>query len=225
MSKLKYKLVEQDEPQDGAEEIPAGGGGTKEKIIYDLILTPQVVSVDEVVKAFEKIDNYGPYVSNLRNTKADVEKAVVNHFGPNQPFAKKKLEKERGKPFPLKTKQAVDAFIRSLTAKPSLLKWNVEGESLVFPAKRNPTKQVTKNIIDTVMKKANIDYSLEEKETMNEDKLRSIIKELIKEDSLFNIDPTIAYKIYHLLKSKYPKIGEDYAKASFFFHFLNDNLK
>ena len=75
------------------------------------------------------------------------------------------------------------------------------------------------------MKKANIDYSLEEKETMNEDKLRSIIKELIKEDSLFNIDPTIAYKIYHLLKSKYPKIGEDYAKASFFFHFLNDNLK
>ena len=182
MSKFKYKLVEQDEPQGGTEEIPPGGGGAKEKIVYDLILTPQIVTIDEVVKAFETIDNYGPYVSNLRNTKADVEKAVVNHFGPNQPFSKKKLEKERGKPFPPKTKQAVDAFIRSLTSKPSLLKWNVEGESLVFSAKRNPTKQVTKNIISTVMEKANIDYSLEEKEALNE--MRQVIKEQIKK--LFN---------------------------------------
>ena len=207
---MKYKLVEQDEPQDGAEEIP-GGGGTKEKIVYDLILTPQIVSTDEVVKAFETIGNYGPYVSNLRNTKADVEKAVVDHFGPNQPFIKKKLEKERGKPFPPKTKQAIDTFIRSLTSKPSLLKWSVEGNSLVFSEKHNPTKQVTKNIISTVMKKANINYSLEEKETMNE-------------NVLFNIDTTIAFKIYDVLKSKYPQIGKDYTKSSFFY-FLNDNIK
>jgi hypothetical protein len=224
MSKLKYKLVEQDEPQDGAEETPTGGGGAKEKIVYDLILTPQIVSTDEVVKAFEKIDNYGPYVSNLRNTKADVEKAVIDHFGPSQPFSKKKLEKERGKPFPPKTKQAVDTFIRTLTSKPSLLKWNIEGNSLVFPTNRNPTKQVTKNIISTVMKKANIDYSLEEKEIMNEDKLRDIIKGVIKENSSFNIDTTTAFKIYDILKSKYPQIGKDYTKSSFF-HFLNDSIK
>ena len=93
MSKYKYRLVEQDEPQGGGEETPVS---SKEKIIYDLVLTPQIVSTDEVVKAFETVDNYGPYVSNLRNTKADVEKAVVDYFGPNQPFAKKKLEKERG---------------------------------------------------------------------------------------------------------------------------------
>ena len=179
MSKYKYRLVEQDEPQGGGEETPVS---SKEKIIYDLVLTPQIVSADEVVKAFETVDNYGPYVSNLRNTKADVEKAVVDYFGPNQPFAKKKLEKERGKPFPPKTKQAVDAFIKSLASKPSLLKWTIEGESLIFPAKRNPTKQVTKNIIDTVMKNANIDYSLDEKEALNE--ARQIVKEQIKK--LFN---------------------------------------
>ena len=74
------------------------------------------------------------------------------------------------------------------------------------------------------MKKANIDYSLEEKETMNEDKLRNIIKELIKEDSSFNIDTNTAFKIYDVLKSKYPQIGKDYNKSSFF-HFLNDNIK
>jgi hypothetical protein len=225
MSKLKYKLIEQDEPQNGAEETSTGGGGTKEKMVYDLILTPQIVSTDEVVKAFEKIDNYGPYVSNLRNTKADVEKAVTDHFGPSQPFSKKKLEKERGKPFPPKTKQDVDVFIRSLTSKPSLLKWSIEGDSLVFSAKRNPTKQVTKNIISTVMKKANIDYNLEEKETMNENKkLRDIIKEVVKENTSFNIDTTTAFKIYDVLKSKYPQIGKDYTKSSFFY-FLNDSIK
>ena len=179
MSKNKYKLVEQDEPQGGGDETSIN---SKEKIVYDLVLTPQIVSTDEVVKAFETVNNYGPYISNLRNTKADVEKAVVDHFGPSQPFAKKKLEKERGKPFPPKTKQAVDDFIKSLTSKPSLLKWSIEGNSLVFPAKRNPTKQVTKNIIDTVMKKANIDYSLEEKEALSE--IRQVVKEQIKK--LFN---------------------------------------
>jgi|TARA_R110000868_G_scaffold32429_2_gene117971 hypothetical protein len=174
MSKYKYKLVEQDEPQ-GGEEISSN---SKEKVVYDLVLTPQIISTDEVVKAFETVDNYGPYVSNLRNTKTNVEKAVVNHFGPSQPFAKKKLEKERGKPFPSKTKQSIDDFIKSLTSKPSLLKWDIEGNSLVFPTKYNPTKQVTKNIIDIVMKKANIDYSLEEKEALSE--IRQIVKEQLK---------------------------------------------
>lgn len=176
--KYKYKLVEQDEPQ-GGEETSAN---SKEKVVYDLVLTPQIISTDEVVKAFETVDNYGPYISNLRNTKADVEKAVVNHFGPSQPFVKKKLEKERGKLFPSKTKQAIDDFIKSLTSKPSLLKWSIEENSLVFPTKYNPTKQVTKNIIDIVMKNANIDYSLEEKEALSE--IRQVVREQIKK--LFN---------------------------------------
>jgi len=173
MSKYKYRLVEQEE--GGAEETPSGG---KEKIIYDLVLTPLGSTVQDAVAALEKIDNYGAYVSNVRNTKADIEKAVINHFGPNQPFAKKKLEKERGKPFPPKTKAAIDAFIRTLSTKPTLLKWKVVGDTLIFPPSGNPTKKVTEKIIDTVMSNAGLDYDLESKESVSE--LKKLVKEEIK---------------------------------------------
>lgn len=172
MSKFKYKLIEQEETS-GEES-----SSNKEKIVYDLVLTPSVVSTDEVVKALNDINNYGPYIANIRNTKSDIEKAVEDHFGPNQRFTKAKLEKERGKPFPVKTKAALDAFIKTLTTKPSLLKWKVEGNTLVFPAKNNPTKKVTDNIIKTVMKNAGIDYNLENKESISE------LKKLVKEEIL-----------------------------------------
>ncbi len=166
----KYKLKEQES---------SGEDNAKDKATYDLVLTPRSLSIIEVIKALENIDNYGPYVSNLRNAAADVNKEVEAHFGPSQPWAKKAKEKERGKPFPPKTKQAVDDFIKSLKSKPNLLKWTIKGEELYFSPSKNPPKQVTKNIIDTVMKKANIDYSIEEKEAMNEDSLREMIKEIL----------------------------------------------
>ena len=40
---------------------------------FDIILTPKT-SVEDAVKALENMDNYGSYVSNMRN-KASVEKA------------------------------------------------------------------------------------------------------------------------------------------------------
>jgi hypothetical protein len=169
----KYRLLEK-------EETSTNGENANDKISYSLVLSSISLSADEVVKALENIDNYGSYVSNLRNSTADVNKAVENHFGPSQPWVKKAKEKERGKPFPPKTKQAVDDFIKSLKSKPSLLNWTVKGEEIYFPASKNPSKQVTKNIIDTVMKNANIDYDLEEKESMNENSLRDIIKEMIR---------------------------------------------
>jgi hypothetical protein len=176
--KYKYRLVENEEPTtpDG-EEI---GGSSKENVEYELVLTPLAVSSDEVIKALENIDNYGAYTSNLRNTKTNVEKAVVSHFGPSQRFEKIKKEKERGKPFPIKTKQAIDDFIRTLSSKPNLLKWNVVEDTLIFPAKSNPSEKVTKNIIKTVMDKAGINYDLESKEVINENKLRESIKEILK---------------------------------------------
>jgi hypothetical protein len=177
MSKFKYRLVEQEETGGESEETSSGG---KEKIIYDLVLTPLGSTVQDAVAALEKIDNYDAYVSNVRNTKADIEKAVINHFGPNQPFAKKKLEKERGKPFPPKTKAAIDAFIRTLSTKPTLLRWKVVGDTLVFPPVGNPTKKVTEKIIDTVMANAGLDYDLESKESMSESKLTKLVKEEIK---------------------------------------------
>jgi len=173
MSKFKYRLVEQEE---GGEETSSGN---KEKVVYDLVLTPLVSSVQDAVSALEKIDNYGAYVSNVRNTKSDIEKAVIDHFGPSQPFAKKKAEKERGKPFPVKTKAAIDAFIKTLSTKPSLLKWKVVGDTLIFPSAGNPTKKVTEKIISTVMDNAGLDYDLENKESVSESKLKKLVKEEI----------------------------------------------
>lgn len=170
--KYKYRLVEQEVDGDNA----------RQQVSYDLILTPKIVSVEEVIKALENIDNYGAYVSNLRNSAADVNKAIEAHFGPNQPFTKKKLEKERGKPFPPKTKQAIDDFIKTLTSKPNLLNWVVKDDGLLFPSSKNPTKKVTQNIISTVMNKAGIDYDLIDKETVGENSLREMIKEIIRKN-------------------------------------------
>lgn len=175
---VKDQNIKEQDESNGADDSPTK---SKEDLKYNIVITPVAVSADEVVKALENVDNYGAYVSNLRNSKSGIEKAVEDHFGPNQPWKKKSLEKERGKPFPPKTKQAVDAFIKTLTSKPNLLNWEIEGDTVVFPHKKNPTKQVTRNIIDTVMKKANIDYDIDEKEAVNESiiKLKQIIKEEI----------------------------------------------
>jgi len=174
--KYKYKLKEQEETS--GEETPVGGGGSQEKIVYDLVLSPLSGTIGDVIAALENINNYGSYVSNIRNTKADVERAVEDYFGPNQRFAKAKLEKERGKPFPVKTKKAIDDFIKTLSAKPKLLRYEVVDDTLVFPAKFNPTKKVTEKIIATVMGNAGIKYNLDNKETLSE------LKKLVKEEIL-----------------------------------------
>jgi hypothetical protein len=208
--KYKYRLVENEEPTtpDGEET----GGGSRENVEYELVLTPLAVSADEVIKALENIDNYGAYVSNLRNTKSNVEKAVEDHFGPSQRFEKIKKEKERGKPFPVKTKQAIDDFIRTLTSKPNLLKWNVVKDTLVFPTKSNPTEKVTKNIIKTVMDKAGIDYDLESKEVTNESNINE------------TIDFGLTGKIYDVLVKEVPEVGKKYTKSAFS-SLLDKNIK
>lgn len=208
--KYKYRLVENEEPTtpDGEET----GGGSRENVEYELVLTPLAVSADEIIKALEDINNYGAYVSNLRNTKSNVEKAVEDHFGPSQRFEKIKKEKERGKPFPVKTKQAIDNFIRTLTSKPNLLKWNVVKDTLVFPTKSNPTEKVTKNIIKTVMDKAGIDYDLESKEVTNESNINE------------TIDFGLTGKIYDVLVKEVPEVGKKYTKSAFS-SLLDKNIK
>ena len=139
--KYKYKLKEQEEPRSGAEGTPTDGD-SRENIRYELVLTPLAASIDDTIKALENANNYGAYTSNLRNTKTSVEKAVEAHFGPNQRFEKIKKEKEQGKPFPARTKQAIDTFIRTLSSKPNLLKWDIMGDTLAFPTKNNPSEKL-----------------------------------------------------------------------------------
>jgi len=155
----KYKLRE----EEGAEVSPSN----REQVNYDVVVTPKGVSVEDTVKALETLDNYGMYVSNMRN-KASIQKALEDHFGPVIPAKRKKMEKDQGFPFPVKTKTAIDDFVKSLTSRPTLLKYKVKDDTIVFPKSGNPAKDLTKKIIDVVMKSAKIDYSVVDKESVDE---------------------------------------------------------
>jgi PBP1b-binding outer membrane lipoprotein LpoB len=53
--------------------------------------------------------------------------------------------------------------------------------------------------------------------------IKTEIKKTIKEESMFKIDPNIAFNIYKILTKHYPEIGNDYTKSSFF-NLLNKEL-
>ena len=154
----KYKLREEE-----AEATPSN----REQVNYDIVVTPNSVSVEDTVKALETLDNYGMYVSNMRN-KSSIQKAIDDHFGPVIPAKRKKMERDQGFPFPVKTKTSIDDFVKSLTSRPTLLKYKVKDDAIVFPKSGNPAKDLTKKIIDVVMKSAKIDYSVADKEAVDE---------------------------------------------------------
>jgi len=154
----RYKLKEEE-----AETTPSN----REQVNYDIVVTPNGVSVEDTVKALETLDNYGMYVSNMRN-KSSIQKAIEDHFGPIIPAKRKKIEKDQGFSFPVKTKTSIDDFVKSLTSKPTLLKYKVKDDTIVFPKSGNPAKDLTKKIIDVVMKNAKVDYSIVDKEAVDE---------------------------------------------------------
>lgn len=200
----KYKLKE----QEGEEVSPS----SREQVNYDLVLTPKTAEVEEVVKALETLDNYGMYVSNMRN-KSSIQKAIEDHFGPVIPAKRKQIEKQRGAPFPVKTKQAIDDFVKSLTSKPTLLKYKVKDNTIIFPKGINPVKDLTKKIVDVVMKNAKIDYSIAEKEAVDE----SSLDKLDQEAKIYFMQQLKAGKIKELPKD--PKAEYIKIKMS------KDNLK
>jgi len=179
---------EDDDSEDEPKSSGGGDAGQKLKSETDLVLTPKSADIDTVVSALENMDNYGMYLSNLRNTKAGLQKAIDDHFGPSVPMVKRGLEKKRGKPFAVKSKQAIDDFIKSFSKNTNILSYNVEGNSIRFPSGENATPATLKNIIKTVMDKAGIDYKLDSKETLNEQytkakKLQRLIKKVLNENS------------------------------------------
>jgi hypothetical protein len=154
----RYKLKEEE-----AETTPSN----REQVNYDIVVTPNDVSVEDTVKALETLDNYGMYVSNMRN-KSSIQKAIEDHFGPVIPAKRKKMEKDQGFPFPVKTKTSIDDFVKSHTSRPTLLKYKVKDDTIVFPKSGNPAKDLTKKIIDVVMKNAKVNYSIVDKEAVDE---------------------------------------------------------
>lgn len=174
----KYKLKENDED----------GKSSRLTVDHDVtIVTPDIKAA---LEALQNIDNYGIYISNMRN-KASVEKAIETHFGNMDADGKKishakkmSIEKQRGEKFPIKTKTAIDDFVKSLTSKPTLLTYDVKGDKLVFPKDKNPSIETTKKIIKTVMNTAGVDYKIfNEKEAIKEAKekeLRLLIREEVR---------------------------------------------
>jgi hypothetical protein len=144
--------------QEGEEE----GNFSIGKATYNLVVTPKNSTSEDILNALNNIDNYGVYASNIRNTatnKAAINKAIEKHFGtPVQ-------RRSKTNTFPAYTKDALDAFIKQFTSKPQLLKPTVEGNTVIFYQKDNPTKDLTKKILQVVLNNAGIEYKISEKES------------------------------------------------------------
>ena len=180
--KVNRIIIKENEEENSQSRMSADYENPQSRmsIDYDIHLIPKG-NIEDAISALKNIDNYGSYVSNMRN-KAYVEKAIEDYFGPSVPVKRKALEKERGKPFPIKTKSAIDDLIKSVTSTPNLLKYEVKGKEIIFPKANNPNKDLTKKIIKVIMDNAGIEFEIFEKETVSEIKMKkSKLKEIIKE--------------------------------------------
>lgn len=136
----------------------------------DILLTPlEGATTDDVESALNNKEYYGPYLVNIRD-KMSVAKAVEDHFGPSIPARRKAAEKLRGEPYPPKTKQAMDDFIRNLGGeKPNILTWVVRPDGkILFPSKNNESQIKTMNVLKQVLGSAGIKYKAEKFENLAE---------------------------------------------------------
>ena len=145
----------------------------------DIVVIPQGSStVQDAVKALEDKSNYGIYLSNIRTGKV-TPKDMEEFFGPSSPRAKQKIEKDTGVSFPVKTKAAIDDFIKNRAGKPNLVFYDIVDDTLVFPNTKNTSKGRTQSIVATVMDNAGINYTIKQKESFKESQIKAMIREEI----------------------------------------------
>ena len=135
---------------------------------------------DDVVKALENKDNYGRYLGTMRNAKVS-DKDVENHFGPRSIRAREKNETERYEkfkqqnpdsdltlqqwktegpagtdigPYPVRTKDNYDMFVKQFITKPNLLNYYKKGDAVIFPKDPARGRNEIKNIVATVLDNA-----------------------------------------------------------------------
>lgn len=160
---------------ENEEEFVAGGL----LLDRDQVLVPKAPhTIEDAIKAIQNIDNYGQYVSSMRSRKV-TDKDIQAYFGPNSPRAKAALEKETGKKFPVKTKQAIDDFIKQGVKTPDLLNYDVENGELIFKVERNPQRGKLRNVIKVVMDNAGISYKLKDRNEAEKKKLKKVVKEVM----------------------------------------------
>jgi hypothetical protein len=201
---MAYKLREEEEEMSPSSRLA---------VDYDIILTPSG-KVEDAFAAFEDINNYGIYKSNLRK-----EQAIEDHYGPTtttkglmekkfkefqkeydnederrnkfiETFNKVKnieqkyntLKSNNGNFYPKTSKAEMDKFIEQNKSNRKLVTPKVKGNTLVFPKGENPSKELTKKYIKTVMDNAGIDYKISEKEVSESIMTKSKLKEIIKSE-------------------------------------------
>jgi hypothetical protein len=127
------------------------------KVSYDLVITPSKVSIEDVEKALTNPNFLGIYMSNLRNR---FKKEYDEKFGTV-------YDRRSGKKPPV-TKDMENEFYSNLLKdkKTRLLTWVPKNNTLVFPQGNNPSKDVTKKIITTILKNAKISFKFSEKEAI-----------------------------------------------------------
>lgn len=136
--------------------------------------------IDDAIKALEDKNNYGRYVSTMRNAKVS-DKDVEDYFGPRSIRVREKNEADRYAkyveknpdnpmsfqdwkvqgpagtdmgPYPVRTKDNYDAFVNKFITKPNLLDYYKSGDALVFPKNTNKSRNEVKSIITTVLSNA-----------------------------------------------------------------------
>ena len=101
---------------ENEEEQGPGSWIAADKDIVVIPLEPSTIK--DAIAALENKDNYGIYLSNIRTGKV-TPKDMEEFFGPTSPRAKQKIEKDTGVKFPVKTKAAIDDFIKNRAGKPN----------------------------------------------------------------------------------------------------------
>ena len=126
------------------------------KATYNLVLTPKGTTVDNIVAALSNPNFLGIYMSNLRNK---FQKQYEEKFGTV-------YDRRSGKKPPV-TKDMENEFYSNLLTdkKTRLLTWISKDETLIFPQGNNPSKDLTKKIIKTILGNAKIKYDIAEKES------------------------------------------------------------
>ena len=127
------------------------------KVSYDLVLTPSNTSIEDVEMALTNPNFLGIYMSNLRNR---FKKEYEEEFGTV-------YDRRSGKKPPV-TKDMENQFYSNLLKdkKTRLLTWVPKNNTLVFPQGNNPSKEVTKKIVKTILDNAKIKFKFSEKEAI-----------------------------------------------------------
>jgi len=59
---------------------------------------------------------------------------------------------------------------------------------------------------------------------MKHKELRKLIKEMLSEDNILNIEPELIFKIYNLIAQKLPEFKLEFPTKSAFYTYINDNV-